>query len=282
MRVAYCILCHRNNIILRTLVELLSKDNDVYIHVDAKSDVAGFAEYRDKAIFIEEREESAWGSFATVKAIEKLLCATCITKYDYVLLLSGDDLPLRSNEDINKLLKENYGAEYVGITRNVNIDARVEYIYPKSIYFKKKPLWVRIRHKLKLYKKNPNFAKLPKLYKGCLWFTITAELRDYILRFLSVNTWYSSAFEHSLNADEVFFHTIICNSEFKNKVYMYDKDIHDTFMCLRYIDWFSGPERPRILDESDYRKMQASGCLFARKLNENIDINKFKNYFELE
>lgn len=281
MKIAYCILCHKNNNVLRTLVELLSCDNDIYMHVDKKIALDGFAEYKGRVSFIMDREDSAWGSFAAVRAIGKLLRATCAGKYDYIFLVSGDDLPLKSNAQIEAFLQKNYGCEYLGVTKGANVEHRVRYLYPQTIYYKDKPLWVRIRHRLKLYKKNHDFKMLPKLYKGCLWFTITSSLRDYILLYLDHNQWYIRAFEHSLNADEVFFHTIVCNSRFKNNLYKYDTDMHDTLMSLRYIDWFSGPERPKVLSENDYEKMKASDCLFARKINPNIDLDRFKREFEL-
>lgn len=281
MKIAYCILCHRNTSVLRTLIELLVSDNDVYMHVDAKVDINDFREYLGYVNFIEKRENAAWGSFAAVNAIIKLLKATAEKKYDYIFLLSGDDLPLKSSDSIKKVLKFGYGLEYVGVTKDVNIDDRVKYLYPKSVYAKEKSIWTRARHKLRLYKKNPKFGSLPKLYKGCLWFTITSALRDYILKYVKDNPMYVEAFKKSLNADEVFFHTIICNSEFEKKIYMYETDVHDTLMCLRYIDWFTGKERPKILTAADYKSMKASDCLFARKISDDIDTEAFKKEFEL-
>lgn len=282
MKIAYCILCHKNNIILRTLIELLSKANDIYVHVDAKANIDEFAEYKERVRFVVDRENSAWGSPDAVYAIVKLLKLTKLRKYDYIVLLSGDDLPLKKAEQIREFFEEYRGKELVGVTKGADVDARLKYTYPRTMYYKNKSLFNRIRHRLKIYNKNPYFDKLPKLYKGCLWFKISNRLRDYILKYIEVNPYYLQAFRYSLNADEVFFHTIICNSEFKDSIYEYESNLHDTVMCKHYIDWFSAKERPKILAEDDYEAMKASDCLFARKMNENIDIEQFKKYFELE
>lgn len=282
MKIAYCILCHKNTRIMQTLIDMLYRDNHVYIHVDAKSNIEDFAEYINKVEFIQARENTAWGSPEAIYAIIKLLRASKTNTCDYVVLLSGDDLPIKSDKDIKQFFADNQGMEFVGVTKDALVDDRLKYIYPRAMYFKDKSLLRRIQHKLRLYNTNLAFDILPPLHKGCLWFKISANLRDYILRYVEENPQYIAAFDHSLNADEVFFHTIICNSEFRNNIYMYDSNLHDTTMCKHYIDWVSGPDRPKILYEDDYKKMQASDCLFARKMSEDIDIELFKKYFELE
>lgn len=280
MRVAYCILCHRNNIILRTLVELLSRDNDVYIHVDAKSDIAWFAEYRDRAIFIEEREVISWGSFAMVKATLKLLKMTQNKQYDYISLLSGDDLPIKNDVQIKSILSCANGTEFIGVVKGADIAERLLYEYTEGVYSQRKRFINKLRYRLKLFRKSKLFRNLPQLYKGSQWFTITYQLRNYIVNYVEQHDLYLKAFEKSFAADEVFFQTIACNNkEFKLRINSINENLHDTRMALRYIDWSNGL---KVLDEYDYESMKASGCLFARKLNENIDINKFKNYFELE
>ena len=97
------------------------------------------------------------------------------------------------------------------------------------------------------------------------------------------NKWYEDAFKKSLCGDEVFFQTIIMNSKFKNRIYRLN-EVDDNHMALRYIDWKTGPEYPRLLDENDFEKIKEdknSDCIFARKFNENLDINKFNNIFNL-
>lgn len=67
-------------------------------------------------------------------------------------------------------------------------------------------------------KKNKYYEELPKLYKGSNWFIITKECRDYIFEYLKNNPNYKKAFQNSYCGDELFFQTIICNSEYKKKL----------------------------------------------------------------
>lgn len=98
--------------------------------------------------------------------------------------------------------------------------------------------------------------------------------------FIKTNKDYDLAFRKSLCADEVYFHTIIQNSYFQERIYHPEDEEQVSEGGLRYIDWMSGPDYPKILDESDFDKMKQSGMLFARKVKANIDINLLKQYFQ--
>lgn len=78
------------------------------------------------------------------------------------------------------------------------------------------------------------------------------------------------AFEYSLCGDELFFQSIIMDSQFKNNIYKSN---------LRYIDWTTGPDFPRVLCEKDYNKILESDCLFGRKFSDELDLIKFKQTF---
>lgn len=127
---------------------------------------------------------------------------------------------------------------------------------------------------------------LIKKYKGTQWFGITNELKKYILNYINENEKYLRAFEPSYCSDEVFFHTIIFNSKFKENIYDYNKKMNSNtsnicFNALRYIDWRSGAEYPRILDESDFNKIKDSNCLFGRKFDENLNLLLYENEFNI-
>ena len=48
---------------------------------------------------------------------------------------------------------------------------------------------------------------------------------------------------------------------------------------IRYIDWNSGPDFPRTLNENDFNRMKSSGMFFARKLEKDISLEKLKKFF---
>ena len=86
------------------------------------------------------------------------------------------------------------------------------------------------------------------------------------------------AFQKSYCGDEVYFHTIIYNSPFKENLNL-DYGLTPPEMALRYIDWKTGPDYPRILDDMDFDRMQKSNTLFARKVKKNISFELLKKNF---
>ena len=290
MKVAYCIQCHKNTKILREFINILSVKNDIYVHVDKKSDIDDFKEYKDKVIFIEDRVNVTWAEVSQIYAtINSLKEAMKKWKYDYIFLVSGDCLPTKSDDQIRMFLSENKGKEFIGIEKNFNkslIEDRLKYKYP-SIYYKKDKnkldkLRILIRDRLKLNKKNKYFDSLPPLYKGCNWFGLTGNACMHILDYIQSNDIYLKAFRNSIYGDEVFFQTIIMNSIYKNNIYNYDNENDDNKMALRYIDWKSGPQFPRILNEEDFESIKKTDTIIARKFDESLDIDKYRTYFGIK
>ena len=100
---------------------------------------------------------------------------------------------------------------------------------------------------------------------------LTDDCVSQIMQYLDKNKFFLKKFKFTRCADEIFFQTIIKN--FVSGICIEEKS-------LRYVDWESGPEYPRILRLEDYDKIMKSGCIFARKININVDsdiINKLYN-----
>lgn len=291
MRVAYCIICHRNNNILRTTIEILSKDNDIYLHVDKKTNINQFYEYKDKVHYIRKRVNVKWGGYSQIECMLALLAQANKINYDYICLLSGDCLPLKSSYKIKSFFIKNNGKEFIGIEKDFNkeiLENRLKYKY-NSLYLKRnknnfEKILFKIQNKIMPPKINNLYKSLPKLYKGCNWFCISGELCAYILKYVEKNKWYENAFKYSRCGDEEFFQTIVMNSKYKDRIYKYNTEYDDNHMALRYIDWNSGPEYPKVLSENDFsniKNVDNSDCIFARKFNNNINIDNYKNEFNI-
>jgi hypothetical protein len=284
MNVAYCILCHRMTNPLRYTVNYLSKFscNKIFIHVDLKCNIKPFIEefVEDNVFFVSDRVNVAWGSVTQVDATLSLLRAAVKEKFDYVFLISGDDIPAVTNSDIVEFLTRFKGYEFIAYQDDrfsyVDPRERVKYCYPE--YFFKKERSALEKVKVRVHRagcrlglsKNKMYEDLPKLYKGTQWFTITDSCARFILDYVRDKPAYRHAFKNSLCSDEIFFHSIIAQSEFKNAVYHDGRLYSDN---LRYIDWKSGPDYPRTLDETDFDRIIRSGMLFARKLKPDIDLD---------
>ncbi|SDN86408.1 beta-1,6-N-acetylglucosaminyltransferase [Acetanaerobacterium elongatum] len=286
MNIAYCIICHRNTNILRTTIALLSKENDIYLHVDKKACLTDFDEYQGRVFFIRNRVNVQWGAYSQIEAMLALFSEAIKGNYDYYCLLSGDDLPLKNSAAIKEFISRNDGAEYIGIVKDFEklkplFEQRLKYKHSRFSLKRTKSLPERALFKLyKIMRLNrrPNryYCQLPPLYKGANWLCITKQLLEYIFNYLNANPWYQKAFKHGCCGDEIFFQTIVMNSEFKDKIYHYETELDDNRMALRYIDWVSGPQFPKILSEQDLPRMKDTDCIFARKFKDDLDIDVYK------
>jgi hypothetical protein len=97
-----------------------------------------------------------------------------------------------------------------------------------------------------------------ELYGGSQWWTLSKEALQYIVKHGMTGSTYYKHFRHTLCPDEIYFQTLLLNSPLREKL------VNDN---LRYIDWNTGPQWPRMLDETDYEAIIASGKLFARKIS---------------
>ncbi|MBS0910036.1 beta-1,6-N-acetylglucosaminyltransferase [Tatumella sp. JGM118] len=278
MKIIYAITCHEvTDPLLYTVNELSScKDNLVIIHVDKKSDLQQFSSIDiDNVFFLQDRVDICWGTFSQIEATYKLLSYAYKLEFDYFFLLSGDDIPLTSQKDLTVFLKDNSGYEFFEFQSEndnyVNPLERVKYKYPFWYFKRKKNIYNKIKSKafdkLKfLFFRNKCFLshhkEFPELYKGSNWFGMSYQCVEYVIDYIKNNTWYYDSFIHSYCCDEVFFHTII---KTWSDIKLFDDETIAS-NSLRYIDWKTGPEYPRILQPSDRLKIKESRCFFARKI----------------
>lgn len=105
MKLAFLIQCHKNPKQINKLIQVLSHpDVDLYVHIDKKSEISAeqinLNTSNVKILNDEDRVDVRWGTFSQVKATLNLLKEAYEKKYDYYWLISGQDFPLVSVEDI--------------------------------------------------------------------------------------------------------------------------------------------------------------------------------------
>ena len=109
-RHAYLIMAHNNPYTLSRLLELLDDArNDIYIHVDLKSKNFPINELKNKVkasniIFI-PRKKVGWGGYSMIDAEIRLIECAANGKYMYYHLISGVDLPLKTQDYIVDFFK---------------------------------------------------------------------------------------------------------------------------------------------------------------------------------
>ena len=114
MRHAFLIIAHNNWWQLKQLIQLLDAENhDIYVHIDKKSKSFSEKDFSNltseaKVYFFQEYEVF-WGGFSQVQVELFLFEKAYQQKYDYYHLISGADLPLKSNRKIDTFFEKNQG-----------------------------------------------------------------------------------------------------------------------------------------------------------------------------
>lgn len=278
---AYMIIAHNQFELLERLIHKLDdKRNDLYIHIDAKVKDFDFEKFSSltkysRVIFTDERIDITWGDYSQVRC-ELLLLKTAVENessscpYSYFHLISGVDLPIKTNDEIHSFFEKNSGKEFVHYTSNTPdqlFENRIRYYH---FFRKKRNLFYKIIAQVflsvqKLFRVNRLKGTGIKVQKGCNWFSITGEFAHYIA---SNSEKYGAIFNYSYCADEVFIQTIAENSKFGKNLFMPNCN-NNHYACARLIDWKRG--NPYVFRKEDYELIKSSPCMFARKFDMNID-----------
>lgn len=286
----YAFIIHRltNPLIFSVNKLLKSRNSIIIIHIDAKTNSSEVCNIKntlgeyENLIYVNEldRVNVIWGHISQINVTLLLLKYASKFDYHYFNLLSGDDIPITSNKYRELFFDESYstGTEYISCEKNFKYLNRVKIKFTSSFYNKNKSFKEKLACKiilpyLKIFRKQ-NLESLPTLFFGTSWFTITDKAVDYILDFCVMNPKYIQAFENSLCGDEIFFQSIMANSHFSDRINKILENSDLSNKAVRYIDWHSGPDYPKIFNSEDFAKIINSKMLFARKFQSDISLDE--------
>lgn len=276
---AYLIMAHNEFDILEKLISLLDYEfNDIYVHIDKKVKNFDFSYFKclvkKSNIYFINSINVRWGHFSQIKCEIELLRNAIDKKYEYYHLLSGVDLPLKSQHEIHEFFIKNKGKEFVHFCSESevsNIKFRVlNYNFVK--YNKIKYIGVVFNFINKIAGFIQRIIKIKRKWEndiaikyGSNWFSISYDLAKYVV---DKEEWIKKRFKYSLCGDEVFLQTLVYNSDFKHK--LYKSDLYGNYIqCLREI-YFEGVN-PYIFRVNDFNRLVLSENLFARKFSSRID-----------
>lgn len=280
MKHAYLIIAHNDFSLLQKLISLLDDSrNDIYVHIDKKTKNFSpdcFKVNNAKLHFIKKRIDAHWGHISLVE-VELLLFETAREKgsYRYYHLLSGVDLPIKSQDYIHSFFEQNQGKEFIGYWQNR--DKEAEWCVKRYHFFMKyskgynRYLQIITAKLRRLITKKwfdffgvRNFPMQCK--KGFQWVSITDDFCSYLL---SRKKWIKKHFLYTFCPDETYKHTILWNSSFKNKIYSLESPEKGS---MRKIDWKRGQMiAPYVWKADDFEELMHSDKLFARKFNSSVD-----------
>lgn len=264
--IAILILAHHNQEQLTLLINHLSIDFDVYVQIDRKSDLVVAELPQTENVFYYKELQVFWGDFSQVENMRFILEKAHLKGYDFYSFISGDDLPIKSNQEIKNFIDLNKDKNYMYANPlpiatwgfNKGFDRLDRFWFMKMGNRK----IVKILGRATLLLQKMLFFKIKRFdinyYAGSNWVNLNGKSVSYIFSFLNENPNYLKKLKYSRATDEIWIQSIIMNSPFKKNVENYD---------LRHINWTKGPEYPRVLNKEDILDLKNSKGLFARKFS---------------
>ena len=239
---AFLIMAHNQFDILEKLIMMLDDErNDIFLHIDKRVKDFNIKRFsaliKHSGLFFTKRIPVYWGHSSQVDC-ELLLLGECLSHgtYAFVHLLSGVDLPIKSQGDIHRFFDSHPDTQFL----QVGYADRHLYRLEKYHFFLKhtcvpKRLKNSVNRVLDLVTSKLKINRLKKygeinIIKTANWFSITGACAAYVYeqrRFI----WRLTRF--TVCADEMFLGTVIFASPFRNQVYNPEPswDGH-----MRYID----------------------------------------------
>ncbi|MCW3113074.1 MAG: hypothetical protein JWR18_1470 [Segetibacter sp.] len=281
MEKAYIIMAHKNPRQLFRLISRLADDaSEFFIHIDKTAEFSQFQivkELGPKVHFI-ERADSKWGGFGSVQASLNGLKAVRDSNktFDRILLLSGQDYPIKSNKYINNFFKESPHSVFIDFFPIPNYNKwpgsdrgglyRVDkyYIGLKWYeFFVSKSLNLLSTYLPFLRRKIPN-GMSP--YTGSQWWSVDMASLNYILDYDKNNKSYRAFHQFTFVPDELYVQMIIANCKDERIVSTVENN-NKRFMIWQKPD----SAHPNVLRKSDFHAISNSDHLFARKFDETED-----------
>ena len=270
MRLAYIILAHKLPNQLLRLIERLDADwVTFFVHIDKKTDDAIFRQIAEgvshrRNVHLLKRYACYWGGFGVVEAALEGLRQVVLHQLQpsHILLLSGQDYPLHSNEAIRRFFLHAGDASFIDYGPLPDYQqypaSGGQHLYERwhfmgQCYFHVGLPWVKRRMPLKM-----------QPFKGSAYWNMSYASARYLLNFIDRNPQVTQFFKYVLTPDELFFQTILLNAH---------QPLPVVADHLRYTDWAaaSSPMHPKTLTIDDYARLANSPALFARKFDESAD-----------
>lgn len=299
MKHAFLIIAHNNFGQLKQLIGLLdSESHDIYVHIDKRCknfNKDKFSNITSRSrLFIFQEHKVYWGGFSQVEVELFLLGKAYDNHYDYYHIISGADLPIKTNSYIDSFFEKNNGLEFIDFDdeklktdpeisrrtriyhflQNLRRISSSKHLNNVFVFFERVLLLIQIILCVDRTKKLDWTIKY-----GSQWVSITEGLVGEIL---SQKDKIKSVFKYTNCADELFIQTVAYNSDFRHKIYK--GSTCDAMNNMRLVDWKRGKNgSPYTFREDDFNTLVNSDALFARKFSTEIDkgiIVKITDYLE--
>ena len=274
MKHAFLIMAHNNLEILQTLVSMLDDErNDIFLHIDLKSNMLAnhpMSSSKARLFVLEHRVDVRWGNLSQIRTEYALLEeALKHGSYEYYHILSGQDLPIKTQDEIHQFFHEHRGKAFVGINRGEEFewDSRRKMLRCGFLTRYTRTRWGWFNGIIRRINKYLSLCLMPFVHrskmdfaKGANWESITQKCAEYVV---SQKAFVLSRFNFTFCPDEFFLQTLVWNHpEFRQALYS-ETDEYEG--CMRLIDWKRG--NPYVWTSADKEELLHSNRLFARKFD---------------
>lgn len=275
MELAYIISAYQYPEQLIRLVRRLNADSaSFFIHVDKKTPdgvyrtmAAGLSLFRN--VHFVKRHKCDWGGFGHVAASLEAIAEIFRTRtpFDYAILLTGQDYPIKTKRYIADFLERHKGKVFLewfplpnDVWRNEGTIGGMDRFEAWHVRIRKRHFRFPPSHHWPIKRKFPRGFRP---FGGSSYWCLSRECIEYIHELTRANRAFVRFFKHVDVPDEIFFQTIVMNSPYRQLA------INDN---LHHIEWADPDDgRPAVLSRKDFEKLAASPKLFARKFDVGVD-----------
>ena len=272
---AYLLMVHHRKDLLDLLIEELDDErNDIYIHIDTKSDLKFNDFHTNKAKLYEtERIDVNWGGFSQIKCEYILMKAARKNgPYAYYHLMQGSSYPLKTQDELHKFYDEHQGKLFITVRhangkRNINRAKQIwlfneVYHSPLMVDFIKR----RINSAFRIIQDIVGYDRFKKynmkICKGFALWSITEDFLDYLLE---KEELVNEIFKYSCCGDELFIQTMAYNSKYRDRLFYNNNNVS---LSMWTSTWPIGNETVRPgcnFKYEDLNFLLNNGNNFARK-----------------
>ena len=286
MKHAFLIIAYNNWWQLKQLIQMLDdENNDIFVHIDLKSkdfNISDFVDITKKSkIYFYQKYKVYWGGYSIVQTELFLFETAHKIGYDYYHLLSGSDLPLKTNSEIHDFFEKNKGKQFIQydeekLQHDPEIRRRTKYYHYLQNYRRRfRQRWMnelftfleRISLVVQILLCVNRVKDVEWTVKyGSEWVSITD---DFVITLLEQKEKIEKIFSYTNCADELFVQTVAFNCGFQDALYRLQSGKTDN---ARFIDWERGKNgNPYTFKSDDYDLLESQSAMFARKFSETVD-----------
>lgn len=268
-RHAYLVLAHGGLHELRTLLEFIDDErNDIFVHLDKKwaIDESHFDNVVSRsALFFAERVNVSWGGSTMIDAEIALFSTALKTgNYSYFHLLSGVDLPVKSQDYIHDFFDRHEGeiflepVDYEG-TNRFRMRYEQYHLLQNKLVGRKRNVWKYVDFASCYLQRMCGVRRFrdKSVHAAWQWVSLPLDVVQYLVANASA---IHARWKMTYCCDELFIPTEIAGTEFNAR--------RSPLGSLRFAEWeWQGPRdfAPRPLDDRDLSIVEKQTILFARK-----------------